>query len=149
MGRALVAGGCWIGDAPAGDAGKSLRFALVQAGAEAAITDATRPIKQREGGVVLEPFGMRAALSSGSVSPIMSKIFQESNLRALGGTLLLNPATAAAAGYRRQEYGAGEDGPGKCEGTDPHRCNRHAGRRPGGGRTAPEQDPGAGTELQA
>jgi hypothetical protein len=97
MWSALVAGGCWIGDATAA-APKSIHFVLVQAGAETSITDAARPVQQREGGVVLEPFGMRAALSSGSVSPIMSKIFQESNLRALGGTVLLNPATAAAAG---------------------------------------------------
>jgi anaerobic selenocysteine-containing dehydrogenase len=97
MWSALVAGGCWIGDASA-VAPKSLHCVLVQAGAEASITDAARPVKQREGGVVLEPFGMRAALSSGSVSPIMSKIFQETNLRALGGMVLLNPATAAAAG---------------------------------------------------
>jgi menaquinone reductase, molybdopterin-binding-like subunit len=93
----LVAGGCWLGEAPAVKQG-SVRYALMSADMEAAITGATRPIKIGGNGVVLEPFGMRAALSAGTVSPIMSKIFQESNLRAPGGTLLLNPATASAIG---------------------------------------------------
>jgi menaquinone reductase, molybdopterin-binding-like subunit len=93
--RTLVAGGCWLGEAPTVKQG-SVRFALMPAGLEAAVSEATRPMKSDGKGVVLEPFGMRAALCTGTVSPIMSKIFQESNLRAPGGTLLLNPATASA-----------------------------------------------------
>ena len=94
---ALVAGGCWLGEAPAVKPG-AVRFALLPADAEAGVAESTRPIISDSRNVVLEPFGMRGALSTGAISPIMSKIFQESNLRAAGGSLLLNPATASAIG---------------------------------------------------
>lgn len=93
----LKEGGCWLGEASTVKQG-SIQFTLVSTGTEAAVTEATRPATSAEKGVILEPFGMRAALSSGTISPILSKIFQESNLRTLGGTVLLNPATASTMG---------------------------------------------------
>lgn len=93
----LVAGGCWLGDAPSVKPG-TVRFTLLAGGTEAGVTESTQPILSDSRNVVLEPFGMRGAMSTGGISPIMSKIFQESNLRTPGGSLLLNPATASALG---------------------------------------------------
>lgn len=93
----LVAGGCWLGEGRGVKPG-TVRFTLMGTGMEAAITEAACPVKVGANSLILEPFGMRAALSTGTISPIMSKIFQESNLRALGGTLVLNPSTASAMG---------------------------------------------------
>lgn len=95
--EALVGGGCWIGDTPSGTPA-NVRFRLLPPGIEEGIAEATRPVTSESRNLVLEPFGMRGALSTGTISPIMSKIFQESNLRASGGSLLLNPATASALG---------------------------------------------------
>jgi anaerobic selenocysteine-containing dehydrogenase len=44
------------------------------------------------------PFGWRGATMTAAVAPVMSKLFQESHLRALGGRVHINPATAAACG---------------------------------------------------
>ncbi len=94
---ALGGGGCWIEETPT-VASRSVRFSLLAAGVEADIAEAAHPLTSDSRNVVLEPVGMRGALSAGAISPIMSKIFQESNLRAVGGSLLLNPATASALG---------------------------------------------------
>ena len=49
-------------------------------------------------GLQLVPFGWRGATSASQISPIFSKIFQETELRADHGTILVNPVTA-------KEYG--------------------------------------------
>lgn len=49
------------------------------------------------------PFGWRGATSSTSVSPIMSKLFQESELRNQGNSVLLNPQTLQDAGLSDRE----------------------------------------------
>ncbi|MFA6457709.1 MAG: molybdopterin dinucleotide binding domain-containing protein, partial [Bacteroidota bacterium] len=49
-------------------------------------------------GLQLVPFGWRGATSASQISPILSKIFQETELRADHGTILVNPVTA-------KEYG--------------------------------------------
>jgi anaerobic selenocysteine-containing dehydrogenase len=54
----------------------------------------TQPIE----GLQLVPFGWRGATSATQISPILSKIFQETELRADNGTILVNPVTA-------KEYG--------------------------------------------
>jgi anaerobic selenocysteine-containing dehydrogenase len=46
----------------------------------------------------LIPFGWRNATMTASVAPVMSKLFQESHLRNLGGQVHINPATLAASG---------------------------------------------------
>ncbi len=47
--------------------------------------------------LLLIPFGWRGAVSSSSLSPIMSKLFQESELRENANTVLMNPQTIADA----------------------------------------------------
>jgi anaerobic selenocysteine-containing dehydrogenase len=44
------------------------------------------------------PFGVRTAHATGSVSPIMSKVFQDTAIREVDGTVLLNPVTARNLG---------------------------------------------------
>ncbi len=53
---------------------------------------------RKEGTLVLVPNGLCAALGSGSVAPILSKIFQESDLRKTREYVGLNPATASESG---------------------------------------------------
>lgn len=48
--------------------------------------------------ITLMPFGARTALSTGMISPMLSKVFQETGLRELDGTALINPETARIAG---------------------------------------------------
>jgi menaquinone reductase, molybdopterin-binding-like subunit len=48
--------------------------------------------------ITLMPFGVRSALATGMVSPMLSKVFQETGLRELDGTALMNPETARKAG---------------------------------------------------
>ncbi|MEO8168901.1 MAG: molybdopterin dinucleotide binding domain-containing protein, partial [bacterium] len=48
--------------------------------------------------LVLMPFGWRGATSTGLMSPIMSKLFQESDMRSLAGHAFVNPKTAASQG---------------------------------------------------
>ncbi|MHB1050925.1 MAG: molybdopterin dinucleotide binding domain-containing protein [Bacteroidota bacterium] len=55
-------------------------------------------------GLRLMPFGWRGATSASQISPILSKIFQESELRADHGTILVNPVTA-------KEYGLNSETP--------------------------------------
>jgi hypothetical protein len=46
----------------------------------------------------LMPFGSRGAVAAADMSPVMSKLFQESQLRDLPGTVRMNPASAAELG---------------------------------------------------
>ena len=50
------------------------------------------------GPLMLMPTGWRAAVDSGALSPLMSKVFQESDLRDVAGRVFVNPSTAASAG---------------------------------------------------
>ena len=44
--------------------------------------------------LVLMPVGWHGAMASGHMSPVMSKLFQESELRQVGGRASINPVTA-------------------------------------------------------
>jgi menaquinone reductase, molybdopterin-binding-like subunit len=48
--------------------------------------------------LVLMPFGLRGALDDAHVSPLMTKLYQESGLRRLNNQADINPATAVALG---------------------------------------------------
>lgn len=50
------------------------------------------------GSLRLVPFGWKNATMTAGVAPIMSKVFQESHLRTLGGRVNINPATLASSG---------------------------------------------------
>jgi anaerobic selenocysteine-containing dehydrogenase len=85
----LRAGGCWIDDTR-----EQLRgtFTLpAKANAPAAPACAA-------GQVMLLPFGWKSATAAGLVSPLLSKLFQESGVRDCDGVALISPATAADHG---------------------------------------------------
>jgi anaerobic selenocysteine-containing dehydrogenase len=48
--------------------------------------------------LVLMPYGWRGASGSGQLSPVMTKVYQESNLRRTARQAMLNPATGKAFG---------------------------------------------------
>jgi hypothetical protein len=86
----LQAGGCWMDDPQKPHPRVTFRFPVPQ-------TEQTRQAAtDRE--IVLMPFGWKAATASAHVSPIMSKLFQESALRELDGIAVIAPATAAKHG---------------------------------------------------
>lgn len=86
----LQAGGCWMDDMPKAPSRVTFRFPMPK-------NEQPRPAAaDRE--IVLMPFGWKAATASAHVSPIMSKLFQESALRELDGIAVIAPATAAKHG---------------------------------------------------
>jgi len=58
------------------------------------------PAAEREAGypLVLMPFGWHGATGNGQLSPIMTKLYQESGLRKLSGQAAINPVTGKACG---------------------------------------------------
>lgn len=93
---ALVGGATWVDDAPA--AGAGVRGTLLDGMTAKEITAAAHPAGGSAHALHFMPFGMRAAVAAGGVSPILSKLFQESDLRLSAGTVVLNPETAALLG---------------------------------------------------
>ncbi|MCK6560207.1 molybdopterin-dependent oxidoreductase [candidate division KSB1 bacterium] len=59
---------------------------------------------QTAGSLLLLPFGWRGAVGNGQVSPVLSKIYQESGLHELANHAYLNPATG-------RSHGLESDGP--------------------------------------
>ncbi|MDD8017410.1 MAG: molybdopterin-dependent oxidoreductase [Bacteroidota bacterium] len=45
--------------------------------------------------LILVPYGWRGTVTTSQISPIMSKVFQESELRSFAGTVSINPMTAS------------------------------------------------------
>jgi menaquinone reductase, molybdopterin-binding-like subunit len=90
--KGLSEGACWIDDP--GEAEEVSRFSLLGTLHPDRISTpaANRPPLQ------LMPFGWRNATATASVAPVMSKLFQESHLRNLGGQVHINPATLDASG---------------------------------------------------
>ncbi len=85
---ALKEGAVWYGDPKNVSGPKSFTVGLRSA------QTTTQPID----GLQLVPFGWRGATSASQISPILSKIFQETELRADHGTILINPVTAKENG---------------------------------------------------
>jgi anaerobic selenocysteine-containing dehydrogenase len=94
--RIVSEGGCWYGETV-------VKSSIVPASLMGPIP-ATEFLKaatttaQATGSLKLIPFGWRGTTGSAHVAPVMSKLFQESHLRDLGGRLHVNPATLALAG---------------------------------------------------
>ena len=83
----LYDGGIWIGNLEKGK--RTYRFALsIHPENMSGVHDA----------LVLIPSGRKGEISSTTVSPIMSKIFQESELHFNANTVLMNPSTMARKG---------------------------------------------------
>ncbi len=106
---ALAEGGCWIGDT-ANLSGPS-RFTFFQ---RSGITPQQINALANGGGLsvlpqapdsplALMPFGWRGTAGSAQVSPLMSKLYQESGLRMLSNHALINPETGKARGIRENE----------------------------------------------
>lgn len=91
--KALIAGGCWM-DAP------SPVTSLPAVNLSTVLSAATiKSLKSRTTDqLTLVPIMERSAYGTTSVSPIMSKVGQESGLRPHGCQALLNPITGAAFG---------------------------------------------------
>ncbi len=90
--KGLSAGACWIDDP--GEAEEASRFSLLGTLHPDRIpaTAANRPPLQ------FVPFGWRNATMTAAVAPVMSKLFQESRLRNLGGQVHINPVTLNTSG---------------------------------------------------
>jgi anaerobic selenocysteine-containing dehydrogenase len=97
-------GGCWCDEAPEPGApsryslmgsGKN-RFAALAAAGEGRLRDAGEAAAAYP--LVLMPFGLRGALDDAHVSPLMTKLYQESGLRRLNNQADINPETAVALG---------------------------------------------------
>ncbi len=59
---------------------------------------------EQQGGLKLIAYGWRGTTSSSQMSPIMSKLFQESDLRSSNGSVSIHPETAATLGLKKHEY---------------------------------------------
>ncbi|MBP1649819.1 MAG: Anaerobic dehydrogenase typically selenocysteine-containing-like protein, partial [Bacteroidetes bacterium] len=106
---ALAEGGCWIGDTTNPSGPSRFTFfersgitpqqinALANGGAESGLAHAP------DSAVALMPFGWRGAAGSAQVSPLMSKLYQESGLRMLSNHALINPETGKARGIKENE----------------------------------------------
>jgi anaerobic selenocysteine-containing dehydrogenase len=102
--KILAEGGCWI-DAPLESQSPS-RYTLLGNAKNGYQTLAAagegrlHPIRDQAVSypLVLLPFGLRAALDDGQVSPLLTKLYQESGLRRLRNQADINPATAKAFG---------------------------------------------------
>jgi anaerobic selenocysteine-containing dehydrogenase len=64
--------------------------------------------------LVLMPFGWRGAVSNTLLSPLMTKLYQESGLRRLSNEALLNPDTAKSAGLSDGSTAVIETRAGTC-----------------------------------
>jgi anaerobic selenocysteine-containing dehydrogenase len=85
---ALLGGAVWTGESKKST--KPVRFTVG--------LNPEQKMQEPAGGLRLVPFGWRGATHASQISPILSKIFQESELRDDNGTVLVNPVTA-------REYG--------------------------------------------
>lgn len=94
----LAEGGCWIDDPSPVDMAN--RFSLgrgMQLWRERCVTQITNTTPSADK-LLLIPMGGRGALDTGSVAPILSKLYQESDLRLQGSRILMHPETAAEQG---------------------------------------------------
>lgn len=55
-------------------------------------------------GLVILPYGWKGATTTSQISPILSKVFQETELREPNGVVRINPATAKEFGFLANEF---------------------------------------------
>jgi hypothetical protein len=105
--KILSEGGCWV-DSMA-EARALPRFTLLGAGKDSraelarAAEGRLQAAAQAPGQVVIMPHGVRGALDDTTVSPLMTKLYQESGLRRLLNQADINPVTAKALGLAERE----------------------------------------------
>jgi anaerobic selenocysteine-containing dehydrogenase len=100
--KMLMDGGCWIDKY---SNSKSVeQFSFFGKTSSQRLQDTAEGMLQMRGQskkvypLVLMPFGWRGASGSGQLSPVMTKVYQESNLRRTAQQAMLNPATGKAFG---------------------------------------------------
>jgi menaquinone reductase, molybdopterin-binding-like subunit len=92
--KALNDGAVWIDNDLDQKAPQQFRlFPLTDSDREKMLLEARRCV---DAPLVLMPIGWRAAVASGQVSPVMSKLYQESELRGLSGQVSMNSETGLA-----------------------------------------------------
>jgi len=93
-------GGCWVDKRSNSKSVEQFSFfaktspELLQSAAEGMLQRSEE--NKKEYPLVLMPFGWRGASGSGQISPLMTKVYQESNLRRTARQAMLNPITAKA-----------------------------------------------------
>jgi hypothetical protein len=94
--EALVAGGCWLGEAPAAD----LAVARPPVPSKAALESWTKPAAE---GLGLVAFAARGTAGATPASPLLTKLYQESDLRPGATTAALHPRTAERMGLAHRQ----------------------------------------------
>lgn len=94
----LMNGGIWIDDEIGQKHVRRHTLLNSRPHGEPQLRSLTPPVPIAADELLLVPFGWRGAVTSGHVSPILSKVFQESELRSNGGVARINPSTAKKHG---------------------------------------------------
>ncbi len=100
--KMLIDGGCWIDKHS--NSKPVEQFSFFGKTSSQHLQEATEGMLQMRGHnkkefpLVLMPFGWRGASGSGQISPVMTKVYQESNLRRTARQAMLNPATGKTFG---------------------------------------------------
>jgi anaerobic selenocysteine-containing dehydrogenase len=92
--KGLSEGGWWVDNMQ--DKQANPRLTLLGLMTPDRYDKASAPALDTTGTLKLIPFGWRNATMTASVAPVLSKLFQESHLRSLGGRVHINPSTLAA-----------------------------------------------------
>lgn len=100
--KILMNGGCWVDKSSKNRSVSGFSF-FGKTSAEFLQNAAERKLRrkddtQKEFPLVLMPFGWKGASGSSQLSPVMSKLYQESNLRRTARQAMLNPVTAKTNG---------------------------------------------------
>lgn len=89
-------GACWI-DEPQTTNTKT-QFTLLVGSKELQSNLTSQSGEKKHSGLTLVPIGWRGATATASLSPVMSKIFQESDFRGLAGRVSISPITGSSLG---------------------------------------------------
>lgn len=95
---ALTGGGRWTGERAAAEPGRRL---TLSAGLDPAHTAGLNGAKSSERALKVVPRAARDTTLTAVVSPVLSKLYKESELRRSPGSATVNPRTAAALGLSR------------------------------------------------
>jgi menaquinone reductase, molybdopterin-binding-like subunit len=96
--QAMNGGDCWLDDEPR--ISRPRQFAVLERFPDKKLQEIGKACPVVPGTLMLMPTGWRAAIDSGASSPLLSKVFQESDLRNVAGRVFVNPSTAAAVGVK-------------------------------------------------
>jgi anaerobic selenocysteine-containing dehydrogenase len=95
--EALVAGGCWLDEAPP----VAVAVARPPLPSEAALETWAKPVTEE--GLALVAFAARGTAGTTPPSPLLTKLYQESDLRPGAATAALHPSTAERLGLAHRQ----------------------------------------------